>query len=263
MGPNLAGRLVQLSKLLLSTQMFPLEKLVTALPAVLATIFMSPAHAVLVTNTSGFTSPIQFDFSDQPPGYTFTTGPVTVGASTGESITYTSSNISTNSGQGGVIGSGDYSLGGNGSWGDPFSFAGVDGTFDFITFTFNSNLVSAVGGFLNYFPNGGASPTISVYDSSDVLLESYDLEALAPISTPGEFNSGDFRGIMRNTSDIKSFRISNSYIIANSITFEPVPGEPVPGPLPILGVAAVFGYSRKLRKRIKSSKSSEIMSTII
>jgi hypothetical protein len=27
----------------------------------------------------------------------------------------------------------------------------------------------------------------------------------------------------------------------------------VPGPLPILGVAATFGFSRKLRKRIKNS----------
>jgi hypothetical protein len=30
--------------------------------------------------------------------------------------------------------------------------------------------------------------------------------------------------------------------------------NPVPGPLPLLGVGAAFGYSRKLRKRIKSSR---------
>jgi hypothetical protein len=35
----------------------------------------------------------------------------------------------------------------------------------------------------------------------------------------------------------------------------------VPGPLPILGVGAAFGWSRKLRKRIKSSKP-EVISTI-
>jgi len=29
-------------------------------------------------------------------------------------------------------------------------------------------------------------------------------------------------------------------------------GKPVPGPLPLLGVGAAFGFSRKLRKRIKS-----------
>lgn len=36
----------------------------------------------------------------------------------------------------------------------------------------------------------------------------------------------------------------------------------VPGPLPVFGVAAAFGYSRKLRKRIKDSKTLEIMSAI-
>jgi|694.fasta_scaffold01730_20 hypothetical protein len=36
---------------------------------------------------------------------------------------------------------------------------------------------------------------------------------------------------------------------------------PVPGPLPILGLGAVFGCSRKLRKRIKTSKP-EVISTI-
>jgi hypothetical protein len=36
----------------------------------------------------------------------------------------------------------------------------------------------------------------------------------------------------------------------------------VPGPLPVLGVAATFGYSRKLRKRIKTSKTPEVISAI-
>lgn len=31
-------------------------------------------------------------------------------------------------------------------------------------------------------------------------------------------------------------------------------GHAVPGPLPVFGVAAVFGYSRKLRKRVRNSK---------
>jgi len=34
-----------------------------------------------------------------------------------------------------------------------------------------------------------------------------------------------------------------------------------PGPLPILGAAAAFGWSRKLRKRLKSSKSEVISTT--
>ena len=38
--------------------------------------------------------------------------------------------------------------------------------------------------------------------------------------------------------------------------------ERVPGPLPILGLGAVFGYSRKLRKRIKASKTPEVKNFI-
>jgi hypothetical protein len=38
--------------------------------------------------------------------------------------------------------------------------------------------------------------------------------------------------------------------------------ETVPAPLPILGITAAFGYSRKLRKRIKSSKTPEAVSAI-
>ena len=38
--------------------------------------------------------------------------------------------------------------------------------------------------------------------------------------------------------------------------------EIVPGPLPILGLGAVFGYSRKLKKLIKASKSPEVKNAI-
>jgi hypothetical protein len=39
--------------------------------------------------------------------------------------------------------------------------------------------------------------------------------------------------------------------------------EQVPGPLPILSLGAVFGYSRKLRKRFKSSKPEVISTTAV
>ncbi len=32
-------------------------------------------------------------------------------------------------------------------------------------------------------------------------------------------------------------------------------GKPVPGPLPILGAAAAFGYSRRLRSRVRAQGS--------
>ncbi len=39
--------------------------------------------------------------------------------------------------------------------------------------------------------------------------------------------------------------------------------ENVPGPPPILCLGAVFGYSRKLRKRFKSSKPEVISTTAV
>lgn len=43
---------------------------------------------------------------------------------------------------------------------------------------------------------------------------------------------------------------------------EVIDNPQVPAPLPLLGVGAAFGYSRKLRKRIKSRKLPEVMSAI-
>jgi hypothetical protein len=44
--------------------------------------------------------------------------------------------------------------------------------------------------------------------------------------------------------------------------YQEVEVQQVPGPLPLLGVGAAFGCSRKLRKRIKRSTTPEIMSAI-
>lgn len=44
------------------------------------------------------------------------------------------------------------------------------------------------------------------------------------------------------------------------VSISPVP---IPGPLPILGAAAAFGFSRKLRKRIKNSKPEVISTTAL
>ena len=54
----------------------------------------------------------------------------------------------------------------------------------------------------------------------------------------------------------------NVTVTQTPITINTSPGSTsVPGPLPVLGVVAVFGWSRKLRKQIKSSQP-EVISTI-
>ena len=45
------------------------------------------------------------------------------------------------------------------------------------------------------------------------------------------------------------------------LTDPSAPTASVPGPLPILGLAAAFGFSRKLRKRIKLHKGTDAVST--
>ena len=53
-----------------------------------------------------------------------------------------------------------------------------------------------------------------------------------------------------------SFNISNGYIGNDQVLYyaEATPlAAPAPGPLPLFGAAAAFGFSRKLRKRIKQA----------
>ena len=47
-----------------------------------------------------------------------------------------------------------------------------------------------------------------------------------------------------------------AYAIASPVPSSNSSTASVPGPLPILGLAAAFGFSRQLRKRIKSSSNS-------
>jgi uncharacterized repeat protein (TIGR03803 family) len=37
--------------------------------------------------------------------------------------------------------------------------------------------------------------------------------------------------------------------------FDPTPGAPVPGPLPLIGAAAAFGWSRRLRRQIQQVRA--------
>ena len=41
-----------------------------------------------------------------------------------------------------------------------------------------------------------------------------------------------------------------------------IDATPVPSPFPILGLGAIFGYGRKLRKLTKANKTPELMGAI-
>jgi hypothetical protein len=53
-------------------------------------------------------------------------------------------------------------------------------------------------------------------------------------------------------ADIANFPTGDTVIYARA-TLYTAPAAPAPGPLPLFGAAAAFGFSRKLRKRIQES----------
>ena len=89
----------------------------------------------------------------------------------------------------------------------------------------DGNFGGVFGPFFAYAESGGGSVGLAVFNPSTVV-------------------SGN-TGLNKNTP----------WTFATA-TLAPSSSASVPGPLPILGIAAAFGFSRKLRKRIKSSTNT-------
>jgi len=74
-----------------------------------------------------------------------------------------------------------------------------------------------------------------------------------------------FEGVAATTNTILAFgysAINTPSVYIDNVSVRVTPYSTVPGPLPLLGLGAAFGCSRKLRKRIKTSKTPEVMSAI-
>ncbi|MBD2718299.1 DUF1194 domain-containing protein [Synechococcus sp. FACHB-909] len=71
----------------------------------------------------------------------------------------------------------------------------------------------------------------------------------ANVATPA--NGATKAGFVETAADFDAFETA----ITNKLIREvgPGPGDSVPGPLPVLGAAAAFGFSRKLRRRINTA----------
>ena len=61
---------------------------------------------------------------------------------------------------------------------------------------------------------------------------------------------------------LDNFFATQPLLLSPNGQFQDVELQQTPAPLPLLGVGAAFGFSRNLRKRIKGSKSPEVMSAL-
>lgn len=194
------------------------------------------AQAELVTAPGSIPEPrLVVDFSQFTQSLPPPASPVQVGGLVGKDITMEGSadygNIS-------------YSLGymfwtpQNGYWRGPkytspgLYFTTYTGS-GAMTFHFNDGPVGAVGAFVNYDPHESPHPTITALDKDGQPLESYDLAATAPISTPSAENQGGFRGIARPQTDIYGFRYGNGNLVLTNLTFTNPPA-PKAGGLPAI-----------------------------
>lgn len=215
-------------------------------------LFPLYSHALLITNATSIPSPNPLiDFEQFGTGFTFTGGPVQIGNSIGENVIWSTTQPHNAS----VIGSVFYGLGSNGGWNTPKTFVGLNGTFGLggsMLFEFINGTVNAVGGFINYAPGSDLDVLVEALDVNGSILESYNINLLAPISTSGT-NQGAFRGILRNDADIAAFRLSNSFVVLDDLTFSEITiSEPVPEPSTILlvatGLIGLVGFRKKFKK---------------
>lgn len=135
-----------------------------------------------------------------------------------------------------------YGFGDNGSWdGSLGPMAGVNNSFDYsgitdtMTFQF-ATPIQVVGGFFNYVPGGSTPTTIAVYDTNNVLIESYDLTFF---TGPG-VNLGEWLGF-QETTPIGYFTMSDNFIAIASPT-------PEPSTLAFLGTGAL-GLAGVIRRK--------------
>ena len=213
-------------------------------------LFAATAQASLLTSDVGYGGP-GLDLSAYATGsYNFTFGPEPIPGG----ITFTAApGGGGNSGSGSVLGQGSYGLGANGSFDLPAVYAGVDSGTGYAQFEFAAP-INSFGAYFNYAPGFGDNATISVLDALDNVLESWDLTAFAPISTPGGFNQFAFRGIDLGNSTFSTFRFGGNYILAAaSSSGNPTgPGQqpvPEPGTMILLGIGlgalGIFRFSKK------------------
>ncbi len=207
------------------------------------------AATTLLTSESGYAGP-GLDLSAFANGqYNFTFGPINV-----DTYIFTAApGGGGNSGQGSVVGQGNYGLGGNGSFGGDAIYIGVDSGSGYAQLVLSSP-VSQLGFFMNYLPGSTNPPVIEALDVDGNPFASYDLSALAPISTPGGFNEFAFRGISSDATDIYGLRFGGSYILlTGTADGTPPPPSPIPEPGSFFALGGLLSLGLVQRSRRKQA----------
>jgi hypothetical protein len=208
------------------------------------------AATTLITTHVGYTGPgLDLSaFANGDSNFTYTFGPITVGQ-----YTFTTTpDFKTIRGDGAPIGQGDYGLADNGRFGGDAVYIGQeeDGA---INLMLNGGPVSQLGFFMNYVPAPPArAVTIAALDSMGNVFASYNINALAPISTPGGFNQTEFRGIASDTANIYGLRFGGHYLLVTGTadgTLAPAVTEPGTWALMLLGLFSIGGAMRAQKRR--------------
>lgn len=125
----------------------------------------------------------------------------------------------------GWIGDMAFGLRENGYWDwDRVGYTALNAAYSSMLFTFDKP-IQFVGGLVNYAPHEyyKVDPKIEVLGIDGKVLESFSMD----IKTPGEKNTGQFMGILRNQADIAAFRYIARYGVLDNLTYaESVIPEP-------------------------------------
>lgn len=195
------------------------------------------AAVTLSTDASSFSGTV-LDLTGYTGDFTFLSLPITLADGTQVTPVGTA-------GQGGsVIGSGFYGFANNG-YAQATPLVGTNWFDGYIELQFSS-LISSFGGFWNYAtPVEGPTPFIAAFDSAGTELGSFDLEAVAPISTPGAVDAFAFRSIFSDLPEIASVRFGGSFLAyAPSIA-----AVPVPAALPLMMASlGLLGFVARRRR---------------